>query len=177
MIPALPKLVSSPACSLPVDQDDIASPLLQVQGGADADHARAQHENIGLEFRHPALRKLNVTSLCPLPTVKLADCGSAAQTGPPPRKCALARRPNSGNMDRPWLSMIASKNGGATAEKPDKCRYVRPCCAATTSRIVAFAIAPASAQTLRYANQGELKSLDPYTLNESTTHGASRKRL
>src|SRR5215468_6544319 len=29
---------------------------------------------------------------------------------------------------------------------------------------------PASGQTLRYANQGELKSLDPYTLNESTTH-------
>src|SRR3954464_10699874 len=33
-----------------------------------------------------------------------------------------------------------------------------------------FALAPASAQTLRYANQGELKSLDPYTLNETTTH-------
>jgi peptide/nickel transport system substrate-binding protein len=28
---------------------------------------------------------------------------------------------------------------------------------------------PASAQTLRYANQGDLKSLDPYTLNETTT--------
>src|SRR6201986_4484843 len=34
----------------------------------------------------------------------------------------------------------------------------------------AFAMPPASGQTLRYANQGELKSLDPYTLNESTTH-------
>ena len=32
-----------------------------------------------------------------------------------------------------------------------------------------FAFAPASAQTLRYANQGDLKSLDPYTLNETTT--------
>ena len=42
--------------------------------------------------------------------------------------------------------------------------------AATIVSIVAFAIAPASAQTLRYANQGDLKSLDPYTLNESTTH-------
>jgi len=30
-------------------------------------------------------------------------------------------------------------------------------------------MAPASAQTLRYANQGDLKSLDPYTLNETTT--------
>src|ERR1700754_1183352 len=34
---------------------------------------------------------------------------------------------------------------------------------------VAFAITPASAQTLRYANQGDLKSLDPYTLKETTT--------
>jgi peptide/nickel transport system substrate-binding protein len=42
--------------------------------------------------------------------------------------------------------------------------------AATTVLIVAFAMSPASAQTLRYANQGDLKSLDPYTLNETTTH-------
>jgi peptide/nickel transport system substrate-binding protein len=34
----------------------------------------------------------------------------------------------------------------------------------------AFAMSPASGQTLRYANQGDLKSLDPYTLNETTTH-------
>src|SRR5580704_11717622 len=40
---------------------------------------------------------------------------------------------------------------------------------ATIAAIV-FALSPASGQTLRYANQGELKSLDPYTLNESTTH-------
>src|SRR2546423_15053472 len=31
---------------------------------------------------------------------------------------------------------------------------------------------PASAATLRFAFQGELKSLDPYTLNESFTLGA-----
>jgi peptide/nickel transport system substrate-binding protein len=41
--------------------------------------------------------------------------------------------------------------------------------AATTVAILAFAMTPASAQTLRYANQGELKSLDPYTLRETTT--------
>ena len=41
--------------------------------------------------------------------------------------------------------------------------------AATIVASVAF-IVPASAQTLRYANQGVLNSLDPYTLNESTTH-------
>lgn len=35
--------------------------------------------------------------------------------------------------------------------------------------VLAFAAAPASAQTLRYANQGDLKSLDPYTLRETTT--------
>jgi peptide/nickel transport system substrate-binding protein len=33
----------------------------------------------------------------------------------------------------------------------------------------ALALSPASGQTLRYANQGELKSLDPYTLKETTT--------
>ena len=32
-----------------------------------------------------------------------------------------------------------------------------------------FWTAPGSTQTLRYANQGDLKSLDPYTLNEVTT--------
>jgi peptide/nickel transport system substrate-binding protein len=42
--------------------------------------------------------------------------------------------------------------------------------AATAVSIVAFAMSPASSQTLRYANQGDLKSLDPYTLNETTTH-------
>src|SRR3979409_873278 len=42
---------------------------------------------------------------------------------------------------------------------------------ATAVSIAAFAISPTSAQTVRYANQGELKSLDPYTLNESTPHG------
>jgi peptide/nickel transport system substrate-binding protein len=46
--------------------------------------------------------------------------------------------------------------------------------AAASVFIVAFAMtpiatAPASAQTIRYANQGELKSLDPYTLKETTT--------
>ena len=40
--------------------------------------------------------------------------------------------------------------------------------ATATASIVAFAT-PASSQTLRYANQGELKSLDPYTLKETTT--------
>jgi peptide/nickel transport system substrate-binding protein len=42
--------------------------------------------------------------------------------------------------------------------------------AAAILSTVAFATLPASGQTLRYANQGDLKSLDPYTLNESTTH-------
>src|SRR4051795_13040409 len=41
--------------------------------------------------------------------------------------------------------------------------------AAATVTMLTFALAPASAQTLRYANQGDLKSLDPYTLKETTT--------
>jgi len=42
--------------------------------------------------------------------------------------------------------------------------------AATLAGTLALTVAPASSQTLRYANQGDLKSLDPYSLNESTTH-------
>jgi peptide/nickel transport system substrate-binding protein len=41
--------------------------------------------------------------------------------------------------------------------------------AATTVFSLVFAMSPASSQTLRYANQGDLKSLDPYTLKETTT--------
>ena len=55
------------------------------------------------------------------------------------------------------------------AGNPKICQYVRVCLQRLPS--VAWAVVPASAQTVRYANQGELKSLDPYTLNESTTHG------
>ena len=33
--------------------------------------------------------------------------------------------------------------------------------AAVAASIIALAVVPASAQTLRYANQGDLKSLDP----------------
>src|ERR1700754_1030198 len=40
---------------------------------------------------------------------------------------------------------------------------------AASVSIAAFAMSPASSQTLRYANQGDLKSLDPYTLRETTT--------
>ena len=41
--------------------------------------------------------------------------------------------------------------------------------ATAIASIIAVAALPASSQTLRYANQGDLKSLDPYTLRESTT--------
>src|SRR6187399_2224854 len=40
---------------VPVDQDHVPSPPLQVQDSTDADHARTQYENIRLELRHPAL--------------------------------------------------------------------------------------------------------------------------
>src|ERR1700724_4825797 len=41
--------------------------------------------------------------------------------------------------------------------------------AATIASIAAFAMSPAAGQTLAYPNQGDLKSLDPYTLKETTT--------
>lgn len=42
--------------------------------------------------------------------------------------------------------------------------------AAGTALALQMAVSPAGAVTLRYANQGDLKSLDPYTLNETTTN-------
>src|SRR5947207_12961018 len=37
--------------------------------------------------------------------------------------------------------------------------------------LAAASFAPASAATFRFAFQGDLKSLDPYSLNETFTHG------
>ena len=47
-------------------------------------------------------------------------------------------------------------------------RLIFPTLIVAAVAVATFA-APGSAQTLRYANQGDLKSLDPYTLRESTT--------
>src|SRR5213080_357917 len=72
-------------------------------------------------------------------------------------------------MDRLQLSILQK----STARHSGECDHMsvrQTFLAATTVLIVAFAMSPALAQTLRYANQGELKSLDPYTLNETTTH-------
>src|SRR5438045_8363389 len=72
-------------------------------------------------------------------------------------------------MDRLQLSIFQK----STARHSGECYHMsvrQTLLAAATVSIVAFAMSPASAQTLRYANQGELKSLDPYTLNETTTH-------
>ncbi|HUN99885.1 MAG TPA: hypothetical protein VMU69_27085, partial [Bradyrhizobium sp.] len=41
-----------------VEQDHVPSPLLQMQGGADANDTSPQHQNIGLQFRHAALQKV-----------------------------------------------------------------------------------------------------------------------
>src|SRR5204863_2866460 len=72
-------------------------------------------------------------------------------------------------MDRSRLSIIGKSTARHRGEREQMsvCQTLR---VATAVSIVAFAMTPASAQTLRYANQGELKSLDPYTLNETTTH-------
>jgi peptide/nickel transport system substrate-binding protein len=83
----------------------------------------------------------------------------------------LAQRLDFGNMDRqypPRLAETADQIGeiGQMSARESFLGYL----AAATASLIALAMVPASAQTLRYANQGDLKSLDPYTLNESTTH-------
>jgi peptide/nickel transport system substrate-binding protein len=80
----------------------------------------------------------------------------------------LARRLDFGNMARQYPPRVAE-----IAEQSGEIKQMsvrRSLLAAATASIIALAMVPASAQTLRYANQGDLKSLDPYTLNESTTH-------
>src|SRR5437773_6245475 len=80
----------------------------------------------------------------------------------------LARWLDSGNMARqypPPVAEMADQSG-----EIEQMSARRSLFAAATASIIALAMVPASAQTLRYANQGDLKSLDPYTLNETTTH-------
>src|SRR5436309_10844963 len=72
-------------------------------------------------------------------------------------------------MARSWpadIAEIARRPSGERGQMSVRHTLV----AAATLAIAASVMAPASSQTLRYANQGDLKSLDPYTLNESTTH-------
>src|ERR1700746_191402 len=58
-----------------------------------------------------------------------------------------------------------------------KCRSLEGDCMMKLRTILAAALlaaagaAPASAATFRFAFQGDLKSLDPYSLNETFTHG------
>jgi peptide/nickel transport system substrate-binding protein len=86
------------------------------------------------------------------------------------REITLAWRLDFGNVDRQYIRRCCGI-GLIKAGKTNKMSVRQSLLAAATAAIVAWAVVPASAQTVRYANQGELKSLDPYTLNESTTHG------
>jgi peptide/nickel transport system substrate-binding protein len=70
-------------------------------------------------------------------------------------------------MDRQYPPGLAET--GYQSGEFDQMSVRQSLLAATLVSMVAFAVAPASAQTLRYANQGDLKSLDPYTLKETTT--------
>jgi peptide/nickel transport system substrate-binding protein len=83
------------------------------------------------------------------------------------REIRLAWPLDFGNVDRqypPLLRNWADQSGESKNMSVRQSLF-------TAAAVVAWAVVPASAQTVRYANQGELKSLDPYTLNESTTHG------
>jgi peptide/nickel transport system substrate-binding protein len=90
---------------------------------------------------------------CDAPAI--ADAGS--------RPCAGAKLWQHGSVVDIGTSQLQASRG---EHPPMPVRQIL--LAATIASIVAFA-APASSQTLRYANQGELKSLDPYTLKETTT--------
>src|SRR6266404_5398060 len=118
---------------VPVDQDHIPAPPLQVQGSADADHACTQYENVGLEFRHWALRKLNAARQRLLPAMKLPMAASSRKpawllgNG----ACAAAKLWQHGSV---IPIEIAEKEQRATAENVNKCRYVKPCLQRPPSR-------------------------------------------
>src|SRR6201991_2768530 len=61
------------------------------------------------------------------------------------------------------------KNHGAGEWRGSRMSVGRSLFAATLAGALALAVSPALSQTLRYANQGELKSHAPYTLNDATT--------
>src|SRR6266403_1684429 len=117
---------------VPVDQDHIPTPPLQVQGSADADHARTQYENVGLEFRHPALPS-SVTRLRTLSNMKLAIAASPRKPARllGNRACAAAKLWQHGSV---IPIEIAEKEQRATAENVNKCRYVKPCLQRPPSR-------------------------------------------
>ena len=100
--------------------------------------------------------------------VKLAIVSLPRKPVSPKAEIALARPVDSGNMNRQYRSLQHQLPGQSGEQDHMSVRH--HVFAAAIVSMVAFAVAPASAQTLRYANQGDLKSLDPYTLNESTTH-------
>jgi len=90
----------------------------------------------------------------------------------------LARRLNSGNMDRSSAGDL--KTCSSYSGECNKCRYVKPCWRRRSPRrrldrylgdIAGIGADPA----LRH--QGDLKSLDPYTLRETTTTRITRMSM
>src|SRR3954465_5810927 len=100
----------------------------------------------------------------------MRNCAICLESRTRCRQIALARRLNSGNMVRlfsgGWPGKHASVQVRASGGR-DRMSLRNTLVAATAVSLVASAAIPASAQSLRYANQGDLKSLDPYTLRES----------
>jgi peptide/nickel transport system substrate-binding protein len=80
------------------------------------------------------------------------------------RACAAGKLWQHGTYYLPAARLPAEDHG-----EQDQMSARRNLFAAITTCFAALSCLPASAQTLRYANQGELKSLDPYTLKETTT--------
>jgi len=84
---------------VPIDQDHVPPALLQVQGRADADHARPQDEDVGLEFR---------PSGTPVQFARLHVSGEKLVIAAPPRKTSLRGGQNSGTMQLTSLPIFQS---------------------------------------------------------------------
>jgi peptide/nickel transport system substrate-binding protein len=100
------------------------------------------------------------------PQDKASHCRIAAQTGHDYRRaCAAAGL----GQHRSAISAATWWKKAHQSGEFEHMSVRQSLLAAAMASVLAFAAVPASAQTLRYANQGDLKSLDPYTLKETTT--------
>src|ERR1700684_386242 len=115
----------------------------------------------------PALRKLNVTHAASLLKVRLVIAAWRRKPVQPRwnQPCAAAKLWQHGTAITLDIASTNRRHSGEFDHMPVRHKLF----SAAFISIAALAVQPASAQILRYANQGELKYLDPYTLRETTT--------
>jgi len=104
------------------------------------------------------------------PQGQASRCRIAAQTDHDHRRtCAAAGLGQHGSAISAGTWWKKADQSGEFEDMSVRQSLLAAAKAAIMASVLAFAAVPASAQTLRYANQGDLKSLDPYTLKETTT--------